>query len=648
MEVEAKFSVPDEETLKFLEAVPELAGYRLDAGERRIDRDTFLDTADRRFHAAGYYLRRRETAGGVRLTLKRILGDAGGVLRREELEALVAADVPPSEWPDGELRERVVAIGGEAPLEPLLVLKQERLARRVWDGAREVAELSLDRVELGDEARRRAWFEAELELRADGEEGDLERLIAALREIDLLVPETRSKFARALEAAEAAADLGGMSATSAGERGGRVLFSPEERALHEGEAQRAGMRGRRATALLALDEGLTQMEAGRRAGLSDRRVRYWLSRYRREGVAIYGPLPEGGPEEASPSPATTESAAPAVAPARESPEAAPAAHKRRPDIDPSDTMTAAAVSTLRFHLERMLEHEEGTRLGEDPEELHDMRVSTRRMRMALRVFADYLDRETMRPVLKGLRRTGATLGAVRDLDVFWEKTQRYLETLPPERAGELDGLLAAWRGERQLQRERLVAYLDSGRYRRFVETTLDLLDGPVDRLAPRAAGGPRPQRVSQVLPGILYKDMGAVWSFEGQIGGVETPLATFHALRKACKGLRYTLEFFEGVLGAGAKPLIKTVKKLQDHLGDLQDAVVTCGILRDYITWGEWRHHGHTLPEPTEIIVAPGAARYLAARQEEMERLVLAFPDVWPTVAGVDFSRDLAALIADI
>jgi hypothetical protein len=54
------------------------------------------------------------------------------------------------------------------------------------------------------------------------------------------------------------------------------------------------------------------------------------------------------------------------------------------------------------------------------------------------------------------------------------------------------------------------------------------------------------------------------------------------------------------------------------------------------------------LPEPTELIVAPGAARYLLARQEEMERLVLTFPDVWPTVAGTDFSRDLAAVIAEI
>ncbi|MFA4965166.1 MAG: CHAD domain-containing protein, partial [Thermoleophilia bacterium] len=331
------------------------------------------------------------------------------------------------------------------------------------------------------------------------------------------------------------------------------------------------------------------------------------------------------------------------------PAAAPAAQARkRPDIDRDDSMTEAAAKSLRFHLARMLEHEEGTRLGEDIEELHDMRVSTRRMRMALRVFADYLDPDVMRPVLKGLRRTGRTLGAVRDLDVFADKTRRYLEELPPPRAAELDGLLAAWAAERGRQRESLVAYLDGRRYLAFVERAHELLDGPAERLAPRAPAAPRPQRVAQVLPGLLYADMGDVWAFEGRLGGLETPLPGFHALRKACKGLRYTLEFFEDVLGPGARLLIKRVKGLQDHLGDLQDAVVTSGIVRDYITWGTWRHQGHDLPGPVEVIVAPGAARYLAARQEEMERLILAFPDVWPGVAGQEFSRDLATMIAAI
>ena len=611
MEVEAKYTVADEAALARLAQAPALAGYDVEAGERRRDRDTFLDTAARGFLAAGYYLRRRETGGGVRLTLKQIVTGQAGVLRREELEALVAADVPPAEWPEGELRDRVEGIAQGAPLEPFLVLEQERLARRVVDGVREVAELSLDEVTVAAGSGTRRWFEAELELRGEGDDGDLERLAAALQAEPGLKPESRAKFTRALELIE-----GG---------GGFGVLPPSERLLHEAHAVNADARGRRARALLALDEGVTQAVAGKRAGLCSRRVRYWLARYRAEGLAIYG-----DPVSSALLAETDET------------------RKKRPDILPADSMTEAAVKTLRFHLERMLEHEAGTRLGEDPEELHDMRVSTRRMRMALRVFADYLDPAVLRPVLKGLRRTGRTLGAVRDLDVFYEKTRAYLDGLPEERAGDLDGLLVAWSAERDRQRERLVAYLDGRRYHDFLEVAQELLDGPAERLATLVTADPRPQRVAQVLPGVLYKDMAVVWSFEGRLGGLATPLPRFHALRKACKGLRYTLEFFEDVLGPGAKPLIKKVKGMQDHLGDLQDAVVTSGVLRDYLTWGTWRHSGHDLPGPVEVIVAPGAGRYLVARQEEMERLILGFPEVWPTIAGSEFSRGLASVIAEI
>ncbi len=616
MEVEAKFLVPDAETLARLVETAALGGYRVEPGAERHDADTFLDTPGRRLLAAGYYFRRRETDDGVRLTLKQLVAPAEGVLRREEIEALVAADVPVAEWPDGELRSRVESLTGGEPLEPMLTLSQVRVARVVRKARREVAELSCDRVTASAQDGERGWLECEVEARGQGGDADVTALAAVLRDEWGLTPEGRAKFTRALELATDEDD--------------GLLMSAAERAVHEAHASGDGARARRAQALLALDRGLSQVEAGRVAGLSDRRVRYWLARYRAEGAGIYGD------EAADPGAGATGEAAPAAAP------------KKRPDIFPADTMTEAAVKTLAFHLARMLEHEEGTRLGEDPEELHDMRVSTRRMRMALRVFADYLDPEVMRPVLKGLRRTGRTLGNVRDLDVFNEKTQVYLDGLPDEHTGDLDGLLEAWKAERDKQREALVRYLDGRRYHRFVEAAQELLDGPVEALAPKHVVSPRPQRVAQVLPGVLYKDMAVVWAFEGQLGGLQTPLPRFHALRKACKGLRYTLEFFEGVLGPGARPLIKRVKGLQDHLGDLQDAVVTSGVLRDYITWGTWRHEGHDLPGALEVIVAPGAARYLAARQEEMERLVLTFPEAWPAVAGSEFSRDLANVIAEI
>jgi CHAD domain-containing protein len=314
-------------------------------------------------------------------------------------------------------------------------------------------------------------------------------------------------------------------------------------------------------------------------------------------------------------------------------------------------MAKAARKTLYFHFQRMLAHEPGTRLGEDIEELHDMRVATRRMRAALRVFGDHLDPEAIGPFAKALRRTGRALGAVRDLDVFREKAQRYLNTLPAERQAELEPLLIAWQAERDKAREHVLAYLDSNRYARFKEQFGEFLQmagaGALPTVTPE--GEPLPGRVRHVLPVVLYRSLAIVRAYEQEMNRPDVPLVRFHQLRIAFKGLRYTLEFFQEVLGPNAKPLISQVKLLQDHLGDLQDAVVTCNVLRDFLTWGTWGHRADsTGDQPAELVVAPGVAAYLAARQAEIQQLVNTFPPVWEPIRNSEFNRQLAALAADL
>ena len=82
-------------------------------------------------------------------------------------------------------------------------------------------------------------------------------------------------------------------------------------------------------------------------------------------------------------------------------------------------MGELAYAVLRRQLAVVRDKEPGTRLGEDPEELHDMRVATRRMRAALALFAGVLPvrAQVFREELGWLARM---LGAVRDLDVQLE------------------------------------------------------------------------------------------------------------------------------------------------------------------------------------------------------------------------------------
>jgi inorganic triphosphatase YgiF len=538
MEIEAKFSAPDAATLERLGELGELAGYELAGHEVADMTDVYLDTDDRALRAAGLVCRRRDRGDRVVITVKR-RGDAtasddgsaasatsgpgaDAIHRRDEWETelpgALAPDAPPASWPTGEAREQVLAAARERPLAALVEVRQSRVLRTVAKNGRTVAELSLDTLSIvAADGPLPAQHEVEAELKDDGTEADLAQIAASLRSDFALTPQPLSKFERAMAALAAEPSASG-------------LLSGDEEHLLARISRRTDAVGRRARVLLALHEGALQRDAAARAGMAPRTVRYWLNRFRHEGLAIFpkrlvagasrrpaSATPAAGAARAAATPAGAAAAARAgkkarakakrdrkvspspmtavVAAARTTPAGAPAARppaevlaarpaaartKRpaRPGIRSSDTMAEAAFKTLHFHLERMLEHEPGTRQGDDPEDLHDMRVATRRMRAVLRVFGPYLDTGTMRPVERGLRRTGRVLGAVRDLDVFHEKTVSYLESLPDEHRNDLDPLLAVWRERREHARAEMIEYLDGGRYPRFVEAFSALLDDP--------------------------------------------------------------------------------------------------------------------------------------------------------------------------
>jgi CHAD domain-containing protein len=271
------------------------------------------------------------------------------------------------------------------------------------------------------------------------------------------------------------------------------------------------------------------------------------------------------------------------------------------------------------------------------------------MRAAFRVFRDYYDKSVIAPYLKGLKRTGRTLGDVRDLDVFRAKMQTYLDTLPQAQRQSLDNLAAALDVQRQTSRGRLVTYLDSEKYDSFVGQFEQFVETPGMgslEFTPKKRG-PTPHRVRHVAPMAIYRRLAAVRAYDEWVTIPDPPLTRLHALRIACKRLRYTLEFFEEVLGPDTKTLIKEIVAIQDHLGALQDAVVASGILRDFLTYGTWGHSpaDELLPDQESPIVAPGVAEYLAAKQLELQHLLDTFPEAWQRFNSDQPSRMVAEAV---
>ena len=251
-------------------------------------------------------------------------------------------------------------------------------------------------------------------------------------------------------------------------------------------------------------------------------------------------------------------------------------------IDPSMSLGEVAFAVLRTQFAEMLDHEPGTRLGEDPEELHDMRVPTRRMRAAMKVFEGALP-ERASWLREELRWVAQALGEVRDLDVQIERFQAWKREADEEVSGFLDRILTITHKRRAEARKNMLETLDSVRYERLLSSFAEMLRlGPAAELELAQTNGKDQagEPVTAAAPALI-SDRHRKWRKAAKRLDETSSPEAFHDVRKKGKRLRYTLEFFSEVYGRSVQKLVKPLKALQDDLGDHQDAVVAAAYLRE-------------------------------------------------------------------
>ena len=134
---------------------------------------------------------------------------------------------------------------------------------------------------------------------------------------------------------------------------------------------------------------------------------------------------------------------------------------RNPEVAADDAWSEAGRKVLRFHLSRMLARMPGTIAGEDPEEIHAMRVASRRLRAGWRVFGDGFERPIVRRHVRQVRLLGTELGAVRDLDVQVGILVAYRERRSKRERTALMPMLETWQAERAARQRNLVDLLQS-------------------------------------------------------------------------------------------------------------------------------------------------------------------------------------------
>ncbi len=287
------------------------------------------------------------------------------------------------------------------------------------------------------------------------------------------------------------------------------------------------------------------------------------------------------------------------------------------NADPALRGDAAVKTILLRLLEAMETNQDGVLRNEDPECLHDFRISVRRTRSALGQIKGVFPETILRRFVPRFARLGQVTSQPRDFDVYLLGFDGLKANLPTAFRESIEPLRGFLERHADLAHAELARQLHNRSYGKLLADWHQFLTAPCPK---------RPTAPQALMPIRAIADA-HIWRLfrrvlkEGRRIRPDTPAGHIHELRKTCKKLRYLLEFFRALYPPDEinRP-IKQLKKLQDYLGDFQDVHARIDMLRRVSP--EMRLDRQV---PTEALLALGVL--LATLDHQQSTLRKAFPE---------------------
>lgn len=199
----------------------------------------------------------------------------------------------------------------------------------------------------------------------------------------------------------------------------------------------------------------------------------------------------------------------------------------------------------------------------ETDQIHDLRVASRRLRSVIEQLGPFAGRERMERLRKPVRRLTRELGGLRNLD----EASRYFAD--SEGAEPVLQALQQRRRHEARRAYKLLATLDCMKLERQIRSAAAALVTP-DNIASQgilAVLSERNLQLYQVVHGLL------------PLAAAPEMVEERHALRIAIKKWRYFSELLHAMLGHGSSPLLTLLRQYQSVLGDLQDRAVYLELL---------------------------------------------------------------------
>lgn len=288
------------------------------------------------------------------------------------------------------------------------------------------------------------------------------------------------------------------------------------------------------------------------------------------------------------------------------------------EVLPADPAAGLVALSLRTSARRLLLADLAVR-QQEPDAVHRLRVACRHLRSDLRTLRELVDPTWARLLREELAWLAGGLGPARDTEVLRERLAATIAS-GDEAAAAGSGLAYdadAWQRLDALLADReegalrdALAVLVSVRYVRLVDALVAAAREPVTT---PAAAAP----CSTVLPQLL----GRAWrrlDKPVRALGPHAPDRQWHRARIRAKQARYAAETFAPVLGRPADRTAAAAKRVQELLGDHQDAVVAADALMALAA-----EH----PDDGQLSLLLGRLVEVARQQAQTSRT--RFPKVW-------------------
>jgi CHAD domain-containing protein len=277
-------------------------------------------------------------------------------------------------------------------------------------------------------------------------------------------------------------------------------------------------------------------------------------------------------------------------------------------LHPGSQAGDAVRAALAAGVTRLLRHDPGVRVGDDPEDVHQARVATRRLRSDLRTFRTLLDQERAVPLRDELKWVADLLGAARDADVLLERLRKDADKLPQRDAVAVAGLLRRLAAERDRARVRVREGFKSDRYVDLIERLVAFAQVP-----PLVGDWMLPAR--DVLPGLVAPTWKHLQRSVEELSDPPRP-DELHQVRIRAKRCRYASEAVAPAVGREASKFASAVAELQGVLGDHHDAYVA----------DAWLREASTVVDPAQVLAA---GELISLQMLDAARLEREWEGVW-------------------